>query len=118
MRIPIVIGGNSDAALRRVARIGDGWYGFNLSGVDAVRERLTRLGELCRGAGRDVQELDVCVALESPRLEDVAELAALGVRELVLVDGPPEDASAAEQWVTVLARRWNAASTALARAGD
>src|SRR5581483_7941871 len=29
-RIPIVIGGNSDAALRRVSAIGDGWYGFNL----------------------------------------------------------------------------------------
>jgi hypothetical protein len=65
-----------------------------------------------------VQELDVSVALENPRLEDLAELAALGVRELVLVDGPPEDASAAEQWVTALAQRWNAASTALASAGD
>ena len=29
-RIPIVVGGNSDAALRRVATWGDGWYGFNL----------------------------------------------------------------------------------------
>ena len=30
-RIPIVLGGNSDAALRRVATWGDGWYGFNLT---------------------------------------------------------------------------------------
>jgi probable F420-dependent oxidoreductase len=32
-RIPIVVGGNSDAALRRVVAWGDGWYGFNLDGV-------------------------------------------------------------------------------------
>ncbi len=31
--IPIVLGGNSDPALRRVAAWGDGWYGFNLAGV-------------------------------------------------------------------------------------
>ncbi len=108
-RIPIVVGGNSDAALRRVARVGDGWYGFNLSGVDAVGDRLTLLRELCRDAGRDVKDLDVSVALESPRPEDVAALDALGVRELVLVDGPPENASAAEQWVAALGKRWAAA---------
>jgi probable F420-dependent oxidoreductase len=110
-RIPIVIGGNSDAALRRVAQIGDGWYGFNLSGVDAVRDRLTLLRELCRDAGRDVKELDISVALENPQPEDLAALATLGVRELVLVDGPPEDASAAEQWVAALGNRWNPAKT-------
>ena len=42
-RIPIVIGGNSDAALRRVAAWGDGWYGFNLDDVDAVAERVAFL---------------------------------------------------------------------------
>ena len=31
-RLPVVVGGNSDAALRRVAAIGDGWYGFNVDG--------------------------------------------------------------------------------------
>ena len=36
-RIPIVLGGNSDAALRRVVAWGDGWYAFNLDGVTAVR---------------------------------------------------------------------------------
>jgi alkanesulfonate monooxygenase SsuD/methylene tetrahydromethanopterin reductase-like flavin-dependent oxidoreductase (luciferase family) len=55
-QIPIVVGGNSDAALRRVAAWGDGWYGFNLAGVDAVRERLAVLAELCREDGRDVRD--------------------------------------------------------------
>ena len=35
-RIPVVVGGNSDAALRRVAMFGDGWYGFNLTAVSAA----------------------------------------------------------------------------------
>ena len=51
-QIPIVVGGNSDAALRRVAAWGDGRYGFNLAGVDAVRERIAVLQELCREHGR------------------------------------------------------------------
>jgi probable F420-dependent oxidoreductase len=108
-KIPIVVGGNSDVALRRVAQIGDGWYGFNLPGVDAVHDRLTLLREFCQDAGRDVKDLDISVALENPRPEDLAALNGLGVRELVLVDGPPEDASAAEQWVAALGERWNAA---------
>src|SRR6185503_18765737 len=37
-RIPIVLGGNSDTALRRIAAWGDGWYGFNLDSVDTVAE--------------------------------------------------------------------------------
>jgi probable F420-dependent oxidoreductase len=48
-RIPIVLGGNSDAALRRAAAWGDGWYGFNVDGVAAVAERVTTLRALCRG---------------------------------------------------------------------
>jgi alkanesulfonate monooxygenase SsuD/methylene tetrahydromethanopterin reductase-like flavin-dependent oxidoreductase (luciferase family) len=44
IRIPIVLGGNGDASLARVAAFGDGWYGFNLS-VAAVPERLATLTE-------------------------------------------------------------------------
>jgi probable F420-dependent oxidoreductase len=64
-RIPIVLGGNSDRALRRVAEWGDGWYGFNLAGVDAVRERLAMLSNLCDDTGRDFGELRIAVAMTS-----------------------------------------------------
>ena len=61
-RIPVVLGGNSDAALRRVAAWGDGWYGFNLDGVrrsrrtdrfprSAVRRQRTRPQPNCGGRG-------------------------------------------------------------------
>jgi probable F420-dependent oxidoreductase len=104
--IPIVMGGNSDPALRRVAGLADGWYGFNLDGVTAVRERLGKLDELCAGLGRDRRELRLAVALRKPRVEDFDELAALGVDELVLVEAPPERPKAAGDWVSTLADRW------------
>jgi probable F420-dependent oxidoreductase len=104
--VPVVFGGNSDAALRRVATTGDGWYGFNLSSVDAVRERMARLDELCREAGRDRAELQIAVALESPHANDLAGLSDAGVSELVLVEAPPETSGEVEAWANALADRW------------
>jgi probable F420-dependent oxidoreductase len=102
-RIPIVVGGNSDAALRRAARLADGWYGFNLDGIEHVRERMQRLRHACARAGRDPAELDVAVALAGDGPHDREELAALGVNELVLVGSPPADPGAVESWLTQLA---------------
>jgi probable F420-dependent oxidoreductase len=110
-QIPIVIGGNSDAALRRVAAWGEGWYGFNLAGVDAVRERIAVLQTLCGEKGRDVRELHLAVALDGGEPEDIPALAELGVSELVLVEAPPEDPRVAADWVGALASRWKAASS-------
>ncbi len=105
-RIPIIVGGNSDVALRRVATMGDGWYGFNLAGLDAVRDRLEVLAGASAELGRDLRSLYIAVALEQARLEDLPALEALGVDELVLVEAPPEDPEAAEPWVAGLAAAW------------
>jgi probable F420-dependent oxidoreductase len=108
-RVPVIVGGNSDAALRRVAAWGDGWYGFNLAGVDAVRERIARLSELCRQSGRDITALRLSVALEGGRPSDLPDLARVGVSELVLVESPPENPDEANAWVAALAERWQPA---------
>lgn len=105
-RIPVVLGGNSDAALRRVVAWGDGWYGFNLDGVAAVRERIGRLERLCAESGRDRAALRVSVALRSPAVGDIGALAELGVDELVLVAAPPDRPEAATGWVSALADEW------------
>jgi len=102
-RIPIIAGGNSDAALRRAARFADGWYGFNLEGAEHVRERLERLHHACGQAGRDPAELDVAVALAGDGPHDHERLAALGVDELVLVGSPPADPGAVKPWLARLA---------------
>jgi probable F420-dependent oxidoreductase len=105
-RIPIVIGGNSDSALRRVASLSDGWYGFNLVDVAAVEERVAFLRGLCRDTGRDPSELRLAVALRDLRPCDVPALAQLGIDELVLVEAPPADPTTAAAWVTALADHW------------
>jgi probable F420-dependent oxidoreductase len=105
-RIPIVLGGNSDAALRRVAAWGDGWYGFNLDGPAAVRERIDTLEQLCAESGRDRAELRVSVALRDPSVGDIGALAESGVDELVLVAAPPDRPEAATGWVLALADQW------------
>lgn len=50
-RVPIMVGGNSDAALRRAARHGDLWQGLPSTPTE-FGERVHRLAELA--AGRDV----------------------------------------------------------------
>jgi alkanesulfonate monooxygenase SsuD/methylene tetrahydromethanopterin reductase-like flavin-dependent oxidoreductase (luciferase family) len=109
-RIPIVLGGNSDAALRRVAAWGDGWYGFNLDGPAAVRDRMDRLESLCAESGRDRAGLRVSVALRNPGVGDIGALAECGVDELVLVEAPPGRPEAATGWVSALADEWMGAA--------
>ncbi len=104
--IPVVLGGNSDAALRRVAGYGDGWYGFNLTSVEAAAERVRFLHALARAAGRDPARISVAVALSSPQPSDLPALTQAGVTQLVLVETPPDDVTAVKPWIEGLAERW------------
>jgi probable F420-dependent oxidoreductase len=55
---PVWIGGDTDPALRRTLRHGDGWHGFEIFPEDMpdIRARLERLGE---EVGRDPAELEL-----------------------------------------------------------
>lgn len=105
-RIPVIVGGNSDAALDRVAAWGDGWYGFNLDSVPAVAERLDRLDAACRRVDRDRSTLHCAVALRDPDVADLSALTELGVDELVLVAPPPADTDRVVQWLADIADHW------------
>ncbi len=105
-RVPVVVGGNSDAALRRAATWGDGWCGFGLADVEDVAARISLLRGMCRAAGRDPGDLRLSVSLRHPAPADVGRLADVGIDELVLVAKPPSDPIAAEAWVGELARQW------------
>jgi Luciferase-like monooxygenase len=107
-RIPVIVGGNSDAALGRVAAFGDGWYGFNLTAA-AAAERIAALAGHCQHNGRSLSELSVAVALTDGSPSVMPELARAGATELVLVAAPPADPAAAIPWVTELAARWGLA---------
>jgi probable F420-dependent oxidoreductase len=54
--IPILLGGHSPAARRRVGRIGDGWFGTALP-VDELASAIADMREHARAAGRDPEEL-------------------------------------------------------------
>ncbi len=59
-RIPLLIGGHSDAALRRVALAGDGWQP-TFQTPDQVRERLGVLDGFLSEAGRSRRDLRIMV---------------------------------------------------------
>ncbi len=56
--IPIWLGGSADTLLRRVARIGDGWFPQGKPD-DQMRENVERLRSYTREAGRDPGELGI-----------------------------------------------------------
>lgn len=107
--VPVILGGNSDRALDRVAAYGDGWYGFNLS-MDELPERIEYLATRCEERGRDPDPLHVAVSIRDGRVDDPRALGNLGVDELVVVEAPPEAAESAGRWIESLARRWGLTS--------
>ncbi len=56
---PIVIGGISNPALRRAARLGDGWMSVALD-PDRIPERLAKLAGYCEALGRRLDDLWLC----------------------------------------------------------
>jgi probable F420-dependent oxidoreductase len=57
--VPVYIGGDSDAALARAARIGDGWIGNRIYSEDQLGELLDRLSHHLSGHGRTLDDLRV-----------------------------------------------------------
>ncbi|MGI8926458.1 MAG: LLM class F420-dependent oxidoreductase [Tepidiformaceae bacterium] len=82
---PIHFGGESDAALRRVADIGQGWYGFDLDPAGA-KERIGALEALLARRGRKREEIVVSVSPFRRRLtpESMAEYGDAGVDQLIV----------------------------------
>ena len=109
-QLPVVLGGNSDPALDRVAAFGNGWYGFALDGVAASPNACRTLRTRCDDVGRDITDLQLAVALRDPAPGDPGALAELGVDELVIVETPPDNPRLAAEWVSQLADRWVAAA--------
>jgi probable F420-dependent oxidoreductase len=113
--IPVVIGGVSRAAIRRAARIGDGWQPLGLS-PEALGQGIALLCEEARVAGRDVTKIPVSIALslaasrpgryalgmDPPEIAANAKaFAALGVETLVISanTGHPGEARSAMEMV-------------------
>jgi probable F420-dependent oxidoreductase len=64
-RVPILCGGESEVALRRAARLCDGWVGYAY-GWDESVGYATRLTELRREYGREQEPFEIVLALLEP----------------------------------------------------
>jgi len=83
--LPILIGGESDLALRRAARSGDGWIAFKLP-VEEAPVRIAKLKALTREEGRDPEALRiVCGIFSSTAIDDLKRYRDAGVTEFNLV---------------------------------
>jgi probable F420-dependent oxidoreductase len=83
---PIHVGGESDGAMRRVARLGQGWFGFNRM-PDQVPEALSRLDTALDTEGRSRTEIavSICPYFNPVDADAIKRYADLGVDRGILV---------------------------------
>jgi probable F420-dependent oxidoreductase len=111
--IPVVIGGVSRHAIRRAARLGDGWQPLGLS-PEALGRGIAQLRDAARALGRDVTKISVSIAMSlaaaragrhalgtkpAEIIENAKAYANLGVETLIIsanTSDPREARSALE----------------------
>lgn len=82
--LPVHAGGESNAALRRAARLCDGWISMPQT-LQTVRPKLDRLHAYRESAGRTGEPFEITVhAYELSGPDEVAEWAKLGVDRLIV----------------------------------
>ena len=106
-KVPIIFGGESAPALRRVADYGTGWFGFNLNPEQAA-QKVARLKELLRERNRDPQSVEMIVSpyLQGVTREDLSAYNELGISELVMTFSPPENDAQLQGALEKFAREW------------
>jgi probable F420-dependent oxidoreductase len=79
--IPILIGGHSEPAIDRAARIGDGWIAGHMQ-VERLAELLGGLRVAAEGYGRDPDSLAVYAESRAATLDEVLRFQELGIDSL------------------------------------
>jgi probable F420-dependent oxidoreductase len=81
--IPILIGGHAEPALRRAARLGDGW--MHAGGQEPLESLLARLRGLRREYGREREPFEIhVISLEAYHLDGIRRLEDLGVTDVIV----------------------------------
>jgi probable F420-dependent oxidoreductase len=106
-KVPVIFGGESMPALRRVARFGDGWFGVNLNPQQA-KEKIDILHKLMREAGRDPKELDISISPYHNQItiDDLRRYHELGVDEFVPFVQLPRTDDEIPRFLEGVAREW------------
>jgi len=106
-KLPVIFGGESMPALRRVARLGNGWFGVKLNPEQAAA-KLAILRKLMSEQGRDMKELEIIISPyeNEVTIEDLHAYHELGVHEFVPFVRLPGDDARIGDALEKVARQW------------
>jgi probable F420-dependent oxidoreductase len=103
---PIVFGGESTPALKRVAEVGDGWFGVNVSPEEA-QTKIARIKQYAQAAGRGTVKFSFAISpgIGSPiEMDVIKRYRDVGVDQ-VIAGGIPSDPKQAKAEIERLAEK-------------
>ena len=83
---PIIFGGESEPALRRVGEVGDGWWGVNVT-PDTAKSHIANIKRYAEAAGRDTSKLFYSVTTgigQQVSADEVKRFADIGVHQVIV----------------------------------
>ncbi len=80
---PIYVGGESQAAMRRVAKFGNGWYGISTD-LDELAKNIKRVRDIASEEGRNPDTLEIIIGAEINNKEDVQRYQDLGATRVII----------------------------------
>jgi len=107
-KLPVIFGGESAPALRRVAEYGNGWCGFNLT-PDEAAAKIRKLEELLKANGRKRSDIEIAVSPYSKPIskDDLKRYRDAGADEVVLITlRPPRAEGENLADLEKIAREW------------
>jgi len=82
--IPILIGGHAEPALRRAARLGDGWMHAG-GDPELLKKYLTRIQELRTEYGREKEDFEIhVISMDAFTADGIKRLEDLGVTDVIV----------------------------------
>jgi probable F420-dependent oxidoreductase len=105
--VPIIFGGESLPALRRVAQYGNGWFGVNLTPAQAA-QKISRLYQLLDEQGRSRREVEIIISPYQNEVtaDDLRAYHELGVDEFVPFIRLPGKEAEIPGFLEEVARQW------------
>jgi probable F420-dependent oxidoreductase len=106
--LPILFGGESTPALRRVAEYGNGWFGFNLT-PDEATAKIRKIEELLKANHRKLSDVEIIVSPYTKAMtpDDLKRYRDAGAHEIVIVNiRPPRTVEEAATRLEEAARTW------------
>jgi probable F420-dependent oxidoreductase len=108
-RLPILVGGQTEAALKRAAAYGDGWCGFNLN-PEETAQMVKRIKELLKEHGREREPFEYSMSpVHTATADDIKGYRDAGIDELYVAPvfrRAPGTAGEAVKLVEEVARDW------------